>query len=1122
MIAPRKRHALRHIIASLCRRVMTTAALAVGCAVGLGALLPHARLALLCLAAAGFVAKCVRDAYVCSWPVRISAAGIASRRRDAAGRWQACRIRWHELAGVEKILWDPLGELQRWLLSPRKVQLGLEEIWLTAPCHETPFHVLRRAFTCSSDVLFQARTDGTTLLVPWATLSRQEHHQLRQYLRTLAPGVVRFWLGRADSRTRQAVAEATRARLERLAAAERAELHALEQQSQSRWQQAEEGYSTALTIYRAEGEMERVAICARSLAFCAVLRGRFQQARDLYAEALGLWQALGDRRAQADCYSHLAQLFMHTKGPLGRQAALTDLDQAARLFRAAGLARYEGEMWGNMGVVYQSLASLWLRLPDAAWWQECQAAEHVARLRAGGLEVHEAPRADHDAGQGTGRTWLSCALACHRQALAVLRAGRARRRDRHTLLAEANQLGCIADIYRQQGALTQALQQYADAKRLSDVADVRFSQDLSGWGLSLLQLALDAPQVQTSAPSVALDQAIRLLNAAVTAARQAGDALELVLAHARRAQAFRRIGHGHAARKDLEHAVEILEQVRPTAGSALARAVLLHDHMEVYGDLIEVLVELEACEPGQAWAMKALEYCERAKCRTLVEQYLSVVQSWDVPLPHIHQEPGGQTIQTVMSDIEAGRTEDELEHTAGTGALPRGDQSESPEGWWDRMALPPELTVTGVVGDSLLAQCLAPGTLVLEMFARAPYTIGPEPRDALLVVLPATRGGLGEPVIYRGEAAEELFKAAEALQQHVGSAHDPENVACRAPCPYGTGLQWYTDPRTGERRYTETKVVAFDPVASGAQRLYTALIGAPQVQTMLSAPADSGPISRLLFVPHGSVFTDLPYCALHSGRSFLIEEYEVVICPSLQWQAQSLRTGHGRHPVGSHGLGLASAAHDLQPHATNLLKPLEDALDIAIRYGAASPEQDDQARATLVSPDAAGYRWVTIVAHGDAWPSPRLHFAARKENGSFFPAGDVTLPDVYCDVRLDCDVLTLFVCFAHQQALSVGGEWQSMSAAFLARGARSILAARYALYVDTTAMLLEEVFEAMIAGESAPAALRRAQCACARGEGDYEEFKHPYYWALSLIGGVSHGAGVMAAGETTPGVEESL
>ncbi|MFQ5904524.1 MAG: aminotransferase class I/II-fold pyridoxal phosphate-dependent enzyme, partial [Candidatus Binatia bacterium] len=316
--------------------------------------------------------------------------------------------------------------------------------------------------------------------------------------------------------------------------------------------------------------------------------------------------------------------------------------------------------------------------------------------------------------------------------------------------------------------------------------------------------------------------------------------------------------------------------------------------------------------------------------------------------------------------------------------------------------------------------------------------------------------------------------------------------------PFGTPLKEDKDgkPKAG-------RIAPFDPTASGAQRLYSALIAPPQVQSILSSPNGSAKISRIAFVSHGRFFNDFPFCALHSGPSlregsFLIEEYEVVVYPSLQWQASSLRTFQDRQKtVDPARLGLVS------PDLKDSAKPLFCALGEGMRivYGADDGGQIDLAREALFS--SAGFAGpIIVVAHGSEWPVPCLHLAARDKDGRFLRNGDIFLLDVYGRVRLDsCDVLALLVCFAHRQTFPLGGEWNSMTAAFLARGARSILAAPYALHVDSASKLLGKVFNEIADGVPAPAALRDVQCAFARGgiEG-YERRRHPYYWALSCIG----------------------
>jgi hypothetical protein len=150
---------------------------------------------------------------------------------------------------------------------------------------------------------------------------------------------------------------------------------------------------------------------------------------------------------------------------------------------------------------------------------------------------------------------------------------------------------------------------------------------------------------------------------------------------------------------------------------------------------------------------------------------------------------------------------------------------------------------------------------------------------------------------------------------------------------------------------------------------------------------------------------------------------------------------------------------------------------------------------------AETYRRIVIVAHGSKWPSPRLHFGDRVGKG-FRPNWNVNLKDVYSSVQLDCEVLAMLACYAQQQRASFSGEWESMATAFLAKGARAILAAHYAQHVPSASILLLKVFEELTSGESVAAALRRVQRGFIEKKVNLR-YAHPYYWAVTCIGAAS-------------------
>jgi CHAT domain-containing protein len=294
--------------------------------------------------------------------------------------------------------------------------------------------------------------------------------------------------------------------------------------------------------------------------------------------------------------------------------------------------------------------------------------------------------------------------------------------------------------------------------------------------------------------------------------------------------------------------------------------------------------------------------------------------------------------------------------------------------------------------------------------------------------------------------------------------------------------------------------VPFDPEESGALKLYEALIGVKQVAQLLCSVGNSGSIARIVIVPFGSIFNDIPFCALHDGRSFLIEQYEVIVCPSLQWLSQTKVANSGYSRSSGKSLLLASADSDLTGHADVIYRVLNSQLQGGVirRNGKLEDTAADAWKTLFESADE--YNQIMIVAHGEQWPRPLLHFGDKGCGGKEYRANwDVGLRDVYSFVRLDCDLLIMFACFAQQQNSPFRGEWESLASAFLAKGARTILAAQYSVHTWATSILVHDVFRELIQGHSVAGSLKNAQCAFIQKKHG-AKYRHPYYWAMTCVG----------------------
>lgn len=93
----------------------------------------------------------------------------------------------------------------------------------------------------------------------------------------------------------------------------------------------------------------------------------------------------------------------------------------------------------------------------------------------------------------------------------------------------------------------------------------------------------------------------------------------LAYARANRARLLRQVGDLQGAKEELEEALALHEELREEAGSSGYRSTYLetvYEHFQLYVDL---LMELEAAQPGRDWAVRALEAVERSRARSLLE-----------------------------------------------------------------------------------------------------------------------------------------------------------------------------------------------------------------------------------------------------------------------------------------------------------------------------------------------------------------------------------------------------------------------------------------------------------------------------------------------------------------------
>lgn len=279
------------------------------------------------------------------------------------------------------------------------------------------------------------------------------------------------------------------------------------------------------------------------------------------------------------------------------------------------------------------------------------------------------------------------------------------------------------------------------------------------------------------------------------------------------------------------------------------------------------------------------------------------------------------------------------------------------------------------------------------------------------------------------------------------------------------------------------------------------------------AAARLAPEHRLLIVPAGPLHS-LPWAALRLHEQWLIEQAVVQIIPGLQIWADLVQRSPGSQSALLIGMSqFAGRAADL-PSAI-------PSLDLVERYWPGHTQRLEGSavtRTALLDAMATGqlssFGLIHLATHGQL--TSGLGLLAHLKL-----ADDDLLADEVAQLGLAGALVVLVACEGALGELLPGEELLSLNRAFLAAGARDVVASLWELYDLTILPILEPFYRELTAGRDAPRALAAAQRTCIRAgqHGAKTPLALPFVWAsLCAIGA---GTPAMApAGGTTPAEPE--
>ncbi len=271
--------------------------------------------------------------------------------------------------------------------------------------------------------------------------------------------------------------------------------------------------------------------------------------------------------------------------------ALVAYDKALEQWRQLGNQTMEAAVLHNLGVHYVSLG----------------------RLEEGFEFLHSALAVRRETGDRRGQAvtltavgWTSGLQGEYEAALTAYDEALSLRRSVGDQQGEAVTLDQRGTVYHRMGRHEEALDCYRQALPLAQ--GNRLSAAHIRVNLGAVHLAMRQPEA-----------AIDPLRWALQIFRETGALNGQAAALTAIARVERQLGRLAAARQHLEAALEIVESVRARLQSRWLRSSFLAVRHDDYGAYIDLLMQMEADEPGRGHAVRAFEVSERARARTLLE-----------------------------------------------------------------------------------------------------------------------------------------------------------------------------------------------------------------------------------------------------------------------------------------------------------------------------------------------------------------------------------------------------------------------------------------------------------------------------------------------------------------------
>ena len=748
------------------------------------------------------------------------------------------------------------------------------------------------------------------------------------------------------------------------------------------------------------------------------------------ARSLALARDVGDRQQESGALHFQAWGYWN----LGRYQEALDLDQQSlAAARSVGDRQLQAWAFNGLGLTYSALGE-----PERALRAYGEALPVWRKVSNRWAEAFTL--------QNMGFAYWSLgakrkALEAFEQALPIVRSLGDRR-------GEAFALNNIGLAQTDLGEPLLALQNLTRAIPLWQSTGDRHGEVLSLHNIGRAHAVLDRP-----------NEAMAAWGRALAEARGIGDRQSEATILASIARWDQRRGNLDEARVRIEEALAIVESLRGEIAGTGFKSSFLSSKQDYYAIAIDVLLALEARDPGRGRAAAAFEVSERGRARTLLEGIfearLDLSQDLPEDLRRREKDLGGEIARLQKDLAKPGPERTVLESRLGRA-----------EDEWEQ--------------------------LIAEMRRKTPrYASLRYPQPVSAAAVAASLGPSTALVSFSMDGDRALVFVLTGSKVSVRRlATSPAQIQ-----------EWVEDfvglvARDDEDRWT-----------SLGNRLYTDLV-APWRADIPAA------VRRLIVVPDAALFS-LPFEALSSSRAaprFLVEDFAISYAPSATALVQ-LQEATARRPGEADLLVVADPAMLAGPSARDALfgserfelAPLPHAAAEAraiARYGGAGTEVYTGAAASerrVREASLERFGVIHFATHGllsQRNPSRSALLLAADGQGE----GLLTAREIY-RLRLKSDLVVLSACQTARGRILAGEGVQGLAQAFFHAGARSVVASLWDVNDRRAERLMRAFYGHLADGESKTDALAHSKREVLAAEPGLA----PRYWAPFVLIGEGRG-----------------